>query len=97
MCSRCVTNGNDEDNNGCIEQLQNIHLFISLKLFESIEQNVSKTIDMLLSPKNYRDFQQQTHHMAYKFPDETSQSVLSISISSTLQLPSRNLLQGILK
>ena len=34
-------------------------------------------------------------HMAYKFPDETSQIVLSISISSKLQLPSRNLLKGI--
>ena len=56
----------------------------------SIEQNVSIQENLNISLKNDCDFQHSnSKHMAW-FPEETSQIFRLISISSKLQLPSRN-------
>ena len=58
----------------------------------SIEQNVSiqENLIVAISLKNGCDFQHSnSKHMAW-FPEETSQTVLSISVSIELKLPSRN-------
>ena len=58
----------------------------------SIKQNVSiqENLIVAISLKNGCDFQHSnSKHMA-RFPEETSQTVLSLSVSSKLKLPSRN-------
>ena len=60
----------------------------------SIEQNISiqENLNVTVSLQNDCDFQHSNskHMHVMSFPEDTSQTVLSISISSKLQLPSRN-------
>ena len=64
----------------------------------SIEQNVSieENLNAAISLKNDCDFQHyNSKHMVW-FPEETSLFFLSISISSKLQLPSRNYFKALI-